>query len=129
MRLIRFADAPRYENVQGRHRLHSAPELGSDEIVIGRTTKEPGPCEPFFHKRDHEDIILMLRGSFIIRVGNEDVTLNAGDTLIIPPHTVHSPIAAGPEGCELVGMSVASVRIFDPAGKERDWLPRGTQKD
>ena len=75
MPVIRFNDAPRTENVQGRHIRHSAPKLGSHEILMGRTTKGPGPCAPYVHKHDHEDIIVMLRGSFTLRVGEEQVTL------------------------------------------------------
>ena len=39
MPVIRFEDAPRTENVQGRHVRHCAPKLGSTEIVMGRTIK------------------------------------------------------------------------------------------
>lgn len=85
---------------------------------MGRTTKGPGRCEPYVHKHDHEDIIVMLRGSFTLRVGDEEVRLEAGDTLIIPPDTVHTPVAAGPDGCELIGMSVAGIRSFQPDGTE-----------
>jgi quercetin dioxygenase-like cupin family protein len=65
-----------------------------------------------------EDVIVMLRGSFTLRVADEDVTLRDGDTLIIPADTVHTPVAAGPEGCELIGMSVADIRSFRPDGTE-----------
>jgi quercetin dioxygenase-like cupin family protein len=118
MPVIRFEDAPRTENVQGRHVRHCSRMLGSDEILMGRTTKDPGPCAPYIHKHDHEDVIVMLRGSFTLRVGDEDVTIREGDTLIIPPNTVHTPLAAGPEGCELIGMSVADIRSFQPDGAE-----------
>jgi quercetin dioxygenase-like cupin family protein len=60
----------------------------------------------------------MLRGAFTIRVADEDITPHEGDTLIIPPDTVHTPVAAGPEGCELIGMSVADIRSFEPDGAE-----------
>lgn len=118
MPVIRFDDAPRTENVQGRHVRHCARNLGSAEILMGRTTKDPGPCEPYVHKHDHEDVIVMLRGSFTLRVAGEDLTLHTGDTLIIPPDTVHTPVAAGPEGCELIGISVAAIRSFRPDGTE-----------
>ena len=118
MPVIRFADAPRTENVQGRHVRHCARTLGSTEILMGRTTKDPGPCEPYVHKHDREDVIVMLRGSFTLRVADQDVTLHEGDTLIIPPDTVHTPVAAGPEGCELIGISVAGIRSFQPDGTE-----------
>jgi quercetin dioxygenase-like cupin family protein len=106
------------ENVQGRHVRHCARNLGSAEILMGRTTKDPGPCEVYIHKHDHEDVIVMLRGSFTLRVADKDVTLREGDTLIIPPDTVHTPLSAGPEGCELIGMSVAEIRTFRPDGTE-----------
>jgi quercetin dioxygenase-like cupin family protein len=118
MPVVRFADAPKSDNIQGHHVRHSAPQLGSNELLIGRSTKQPGPCEPYVHKHDHEDIIVMLRGSFTIRVGEEDVELREGDTLIIPPDTVHSPVSAGAEGCELIGMSVTNIRSFQPDGSE-----------
>lgn len=60
----------------------------------------------------------MLRGTFTLRVGDEEVTIREGDTLIIPPNTVHTPLAAGSEGCELIGMSVANIRSFHPDGTE-----------
>ena len=56
----------------------------------------------------------MLRGSFTLRVAGEEVTINEGDTLIIAPDTVHTPVAAGPKGCELIGMSVADIRSSSP---------------
>jgi quercetin dioxygenase-like cupin family protein len=118
MPVIRFEDAPRTENVQGCHVRHCAPKLGSAEILMGRTTKDPGPCAPYVHKHDHEDVIIMLRGSFTLQVADEQVTIREGDTLIIPPDTVHTPVAAGPEGCELIGMSVAAIRSFEPDGTE-----------
>jgi quercetin dioxygenase-like cupin family protein len=118
MLVVRFEDAPRTENVQGRHVRHCSRKLGSDEILMGRTTKDPGPCPPYIHKHDHEDVIMMLRGSFTLRLGDEEVTIREGDTLIIPPDTVHTPVAAGPEGCELIGMSVAGIRSFEPDGAE-----------
>jgi len=118
MPVIRFDDAPRTENVQGRHVRHCAPKLGSAEILMGRTTKDAGPCAPYIHKHDHDDVIVMLQGSFTLRVGDEEVTIREGDTLIIPPYTVHTPVAAGPEGCELIGMSVANIRSFQPDGTE-----------
>ena len=118
MPVIRFDDAPRTENVQGRHVRHCAPKLGSAEILMGRTTKHAGPCAPYIHKHDHDDVIVMLQGSFTLRVGDEEVTIREGDTLIIPPDTVHTPVAAGPEGCELIGMSVANIRSFQPDGTE-----------
>ena len=118
MPVIRFDDAPRIQNVQGRHVRHCSQKLGPAEILMGRTIKDPGPCEPYVHKHDHEDVIVMLQGSFTLRVADEEVTLRAGDTLIIPPDTVHTPLAAGPEGCELIGMSVGHIRSFQPDGTE-----------
>ena len=84
MPVIRFDDAPRIENVQGRHVRHCSRKLGSAEILMGRTIKDPGPCEPYVHKHDHEDVIVMLRGSFTLRVADAEVTLREG-------HCPHAP--------------------------------------
>jgi mannose-6-phosphate isomerase-like protein (cupin superfamily) len=86
--------------------------------VPGRTTKDPGPCAPYVHKHDHEDVIVMLRGSFTLQIEDGLVTIAEGDTLIIPSDTVHTPVAAGPEGCELIGMSIAGIRSFQADGTE-----------
>ena len=61
MPVIRIEDAPRTENVQGRHVRHCSRKLGSAELLMGRTTKDPGLCAPYIHKHDHEDVIVLLR--------------------------------------------------------------------
>lgn len=118
MPVVRLADAPKTANIQGRHVRHCSKQLGSTELLVGRTTKDPGPCAPYIHKHDHEDVIVMLRGSFTLRIGDDEVTITEGDTLIIPPDTVHTPVAAGPNGCELIGMSIADIRSFQTDGTE-----------
>jgi hypothetical protein len=53
---------------------HCARHLGSSELLVGRTMKEPGPCEPKFHEHDHDDVIVMLRGSFTVHFDDQEVT-------------------------------------------------------
>lgn len=97
MPVIRFDDAPKTDNLQGRHVRHCYRKLGSSEILMGRTTKPPGQCAPYIHEHDHEDVIMMLRGSFTLRVADEEVTINEGDTLIIPADTSTPPSPLAPK--------------------------------
>lgn len=53
------------------------------------------------HSHPHEQITNILSGEFELTVEGEQLTLCAGDYLVIPPDTVHS------------GRSIAECRILD----------------
>ena len=70
---------------------------------------------PHFH-RDHEEIIIVKSGTARARIGDREVTMKAGDVILIPKGTVHGARALLAEGEPFRGWS-----IFAPAfdGKDR----------
>ncbi|MBI5366342.1 MAG: cupin domain-containing protein [Planctomycetes bacterium] len=51
--------------------------------------------EFIWHHHDHEDeLFLVTRGTLLIRFRDRDVTLNAGEFIIVPAGVDHQPVAA-----------------------------------
>ena len=50
---------------------------------------------PFvWHHHDHEDeMFLVVKGSFVMKFRNRDVTLNAGEFIVVPRGVEHMPVA------------------------------------
>lgn len=60
-----------------------------------------------WHKHDHEDeLFLVHRGCFVMQFRDRDVTLNAGEFLIVPRGVEHRPVAE----------HEVEVILFEPAG-------------
>jgi quercetin dioxygenase-like cupin family protein len=62
------------------------------------------------HSHENEQLGMVLRGSVIFRVGNEQRTMHAGDSWSIPSHTPHF-VKAGAEGAVVLD-------IFAPTREE-----------
>jgi mannose-6-phosphate isomerase-like protein (cupin superfamily) len=51
--------------------------------------------EFLWHKHDSEDeLFLILKGSLVIQLRDQDLTLNEGDLVVIPKGVEHRPVAA-----------------------------------
>lgn len=51
--------------------------------------------EFLWHKHDNEDeLFLILKGSLVIQLRDQDLTLNEGDLVVIPKGVEHRPVAA-----------------------------------
>lgn len=47
-----------------------------------------------WHKHDHEDeLFLVVKGSFVMELRDQNITLNEGEFLIVPRGTEHRPVA------------------------------------
>ena len=81
-------------------------------LGVGRTTLGRGKdgATPHYH-RGSAEMFFVLDGRLQVLAGEEVVTAEAGDTLVVPPHTVHA-FAAAPG-------SAADVLIVITPGVER----------
>ncbi len=60
-----------------------------------------------WHKHDHEDeLFLVHRGNFVMQFRDREVTLSAGEFLIVPRGVEHRPVAE----------QEVEVILFEPAG-------------
>lgn len=60
-----------------------------------------------WHKHDNEDeMFLVIKGSFVMKLRDKDITVNENEFIIIPKGTEHCPYAE----------EEVSVMLFEPAG-------------
>ncbi len=71
------ADGERFESLLKRGGLH-----------IERIVSSPRP-EDGLYDQPHDEWVCLLQGSAALWVDGETVTLEAGDTLLLPAHTPH----------------------------------------
>lgn len=65
--------------------------VGQNEM-IGRLHLAKGAFVPP-HKHVSEQITMVMSGSLKFTIGGKDITVNAGEVLVIPPNVVHSALA------------------------------------
>jgi quercetin dioxygenase-like cupin family protein len=109
------ADGNRYAGV-------ATPLLGARELVVARAAKDPG-ARSVPHSHDREEVVHVLSGRAVARVGDVEHELGPGDTLIVPPGLVHQVSTLGEEPFECVLAKPAGIRFFAADGGELD-LPQ-----
>jgi quercetin dioxygenase-like cupin family protein len=109
-----------FEDVVRQHPLDPVRGATVTEILRGEHAslnvwQMTGGMPPHFH-RDHEEIIIVKSGTAAARIGDREVTMKAGDVILIPKGTVHGARVLLAEGEPFRGWS-----IFAPAfdGKDR----------
>jgi mannose-6-phosphate isomerase-like protein (cupin superfamily) len=72
-------------------------KVGRPELVLTETRLEPGQVgtDPHVH-RHHADAFYVLEGELLVTLGEEEVMLDAGGFVLIPPEVVHSFRNPGP---------------------------------
>ncbi len=78
--------------------------------MVGRLHLAKGAVVPA-HKHVSEQITMVLAGAIKFNVDGKEVTVNAGEVLVIPPNVVHSAVAL--EECD-------DIDAFSPL--RLDWL-------
>ncbi|HMI87012.1 MAG TPA: cupin domain-containing protein [Polyangiaceae bacterium] len=99
MPIVRKSDAPVFRlpglEVVGL----ASPRRGAAETCVWRLALEPGtPGVP--HRVTREEIFVALRGSAVASVGQNEQTIAAGDTLVVPADTEFSLANRGDEPFE-----------------------------
>jgi len=82
---ITAESAPRFENDHASFVGLAAPSRGSTENSAWRLTLKPGVDAPA-HALDREEILIALFGTMSVTMGDEILTVTAGDALIVPAH-------------------------------------------
>jgi quercetin dioxygenase-like cupin family protein len=65
--------------------------VGQNEM-IGRLRLEKGAVVPP-HKHVSEQITMVMSGALRFTIGGKDITVRAGEVLVIPPNVIHSAVA------------------------------------
>jgi len=90
--VVRRAGEIDYETVDAADGLEKGvlvgPDQGAPNFAIRRFTLAPGTDVPE-HTNEVEHEQYVLEGEYVVGIGEEEHTLEAGDSLLIPAGTVH----------------------------------------
>jgi mannose-6-phosphate isomerase-like protein (cupin superfamily) len=102
------------------HRTLAGAEHGLERLAIWSQRIDPqGATPPHFH--DCEEVILIRQGEGTLVFCGEEQAFSAGDTIIVPPTTVHQILNTGDEDLVLLAvLSTANVEVKLPDGTPLD---------
>jgi quercetin dioxygenase-like cupin family protein len=88
-----------------------------DDIWSGTAVTEPGATSGWHHHGEHDSVVYVVRGRFVVETASEVVDAKAGDFVHVPRHTVHreSNPAAEPAEVVLVRRGTGPVVVNVPA--------------
>jgi len=79
---------------------------------------------PFGHRHtEQEEIYVIISGSAIVKVEEEEIEMRALDAIRLAPETTRA-FSAGPEGCELIAFGAPKRQDTEML---RDWWPASAQ--
>ena len=115
--VIRGSQAETF-SVQGNHMTRLiAPSIGASEVMAWRATMDAGAASPP-HRHDHEEIVVMLSGTLLAKIGEQEAVLTPGDACLIPASTLHQVINTGTDPCSMLITMQVGTRFLRPDGSE-----------
>ena len=92
--------------------------LGLEKSGVTYFKLGPDFHPPFGHKHaEQEEIYVLISGSAIVRVEDEEVEMRALDAIRLA-HDAARAVKAGPEGCELIAFGAPN-----PDGQDTEMIP------
>lgn len=87
----------------GRLTWFASGSLGnSSAMTVGLCEISPGAANPRHVHPNCEEVLHVLRGRIVHTLGDEEVVLEAGDTIAVPPLVAHNARNVGEEVAELL---------------------------
>ena len=117
MPVVRSSEARRFEMDGFAVTSLAAPSVGSSETALMRAEIEPGRGLPP-HRHDHEEVFHVLRGRGTVLIGEEEVEIGEGDTVMVPVGELHRP-RAGEEPLVLLATMRAGTAMITEDGERR----------
>ena len=82
--------------------------LAGHHLSVVRVETQPNAqFDGRLHRHDNEQLLVMLRGSVTLQVGDERFEATTGELVFFPPSVYHGALAVGAEGAEYL-------EIFSP---------------
>jgi quercetin dioxygenase-like cupin family protein len=97
----------------------ATPSRGAAEVSVIRQRQMPGGANPA-HTHDREEVMVLTAGTVQVTMNSHKIAMTSGDTLIIPPATVHAITNMGTDPAEWLLVAPAGVRFFHASGEEAD---------
>jgi quercetin dioxygenase-like cupin family protein len=117
MTVIRATASRRSETPNAVMTTLASPTQGGANQVLWRVDMPPGRTGPL-HMADAEQIWAVLGGSATAEIGTERVTVEPGDTLVIPAGTLRR-VSTGEEPFAAVVAAPAGVGVYRAGDSER----------
>ncbi len=117
MPIVRSSEARRFEMEGFAVISLASPSAGSIETALMRAEIEPGQGLPP-HRHDHEEVFHVLRGRGTVLIGEEEVPIGEGDTVMVPAGELHRP-RAGDEPLVLLATMRAGTVMITEDGERR----------
>ena len=123
MPVVRAEEAARFDGPGTVITSLGSPSRGTRELIVfrGRFERAAG-IRP--HTHDHEEVFVVIRGTFTGVLDGREHPLSEGDTFIVPANTLHEVTNAGESGAEALVAMPAGTRAFGSDGQELSppWL-------
>ncbi|MGP3933305.1 cupin domain-containing protein [Nonomuraea sp. KM88] len=117
MTVIRDAEARRSETPGGVMTTFASPTQGGASRALWRVDAEPGARGPV-HDFDREQVWSWTAGAAVVELGGERFEVAAGDTVVIPAHTVRRVLADPGSGYTAVVTAPAGARALAENGAD-----------
>lgn len=91
------------------------PACETAGTTLGRVRIDPGKSNPCHRHNRCEEVLHLLAGCLKHTLGDEEFTVSAGDTLVIPAGVNHQAINNGTETADMMVAYNNNTRDFIPA--------------
>ena len=90
-------------------------QIGNAEgVTVGRVIIKPGHTNPRHSHTTCEEVLYLLSGKLEHQIGDQWVTLEAGDTLTVPANVAHYAVSVGDVDADMIVAYSSGVRDFIP---------------
>jgi quercetin dioxygenase-like cupin family protein len=110
MPVERAADHPTFEIGGNAVTSFAAPARGAEEAALFRIELPAGGGLPP-HRHDHFDVFTVTAGGGAVHLEDEVSTLAIGDSVVVPPDTLHW-LVAGDDGATIVVTMLAGTKLI-----------------
>jgi len=101
----------------GDLRWMTSESIAGTEITVGRVRIKPGRSNPRHSHPNSEEVLYLLAGRLEHWVADEQMTLNAGDTLVVPAGVAHYARNLCAEDADMIVAYPTGTRQFRPEGE------------
>lgn len=99
MPILRTADSKTHQMHGAKFTSLASPTLGTRDTSVWRVLVGPGtPATP--HQVTREEILVVMAGRAMVRLGEERSEASAGDVIVVPPSTTFELSVLGEDALE-----------------------------
>jgi len=86
--------------------------LTNSDITVGRVIIKPGKSNPRHCHDSCEEVLYLLQGKLVHTFGDEQVEMNAGDTLVVGQGIMHNAVNPGDIDADMIVAYSSGKRDF-----------------